>query len=396
MTLSIVSSFPSAPHQLSPEHVLLAEKKIAGVGLDALECTRHAELLQSEPGYKTFYDSKSARIHWINDVYTRVFDTTAKGVVSVVDDGDHHQLHILGCELVVAIGDTFQSIIFSRLVGVDYVVVSDGSSEDQYRVDQKMIPSEVLNHDLSWSVNTRLCLQEYFPAVEEVYGWVGVEVAPSKTVEKYVCIFLSKIIYHPLSEAMIAALPVDDSDLPRLKKQINKMLSYPTPELTLLHERSLAVNMLYQTVFNAKLSRIHGFEDPSVKLLDYTKSGIAKTSYFAINKTEYIILDGKVVDYPRIYQSNPVSSYTPFCRDFPGYTDKVIICDVPNLKNWVKIERWKLPQQPTEVSEPVVHYVHLLPDTPWHTPQTQPPAIPTITERPIRAKSASGKKAQAL
>ena len=393
MILAIVSSIPTPHHQLAPEQIQLADKKIAGVALDALERTRHLDLLQVSSDYKTFYDSKSARVHWINDVYTRVFDTTAEGVVSIVDEGIYEKLYITGHELVMTMPDKFLSMIFSRLAGTDYLVVSDGNAKDQYVVKQEILPSEVLEFGLCWDVNTRLCSQEYTPAVEEVHGWASFEVAPAKEVTKFVGRFTPQFIPNSVTESMVATLPENDADLPRLKHQINRMLSSPTPALRALHERSFAANLLYQTVFNAKLARIHSFTDTSVKLFDYTQAAIAATHYSANTKMEYIFLEKKIVDYPSIFSSSPQSMYTQFSREFPGFTDKVIVRDVPNLKNWVKIERWRVH---ADTPEPLIHYVHLFPDAEWHVPQGHLPAITTITDRPIRVKSASGKKAQAI
>jgi len=278
MTQAIVAHFPVFNPFLPKNHKDLANKKVAGVALSKIEEFKHHCLLKTT-NYRHFYNLKSHRVVELNDV--KLYDTTRDSIGGVEVSDNFDCVSINEMEVAFTNGVTADGGKFSRLAGTDYVVVSDCPERDKISICEKTISTKSAKN---WIVNTRLALHTLIPAVKQVFGWVNIEIKPPENIYMYIAHFQ----HEPIIDSRI----VDDKAL-----------------------------------IEANKSQIHSFADSRVSLLDSTKNGIASVIYDPIHKTEYICLNGKRVNYQMPIESKFITSYTPFCRDYPGNTSHVIVSD---------------------------------------------------------------------
>jgi hypothetical protein len=134
MALAIVAQIPISTIGLTQDMVDLVDKKIASTSLDRVETFLHTQLMNNSQHYKEFYESKFSRIHWINDVYTRVFDLTRSGGVSIVDGDAYEEICIDRVK--------FYTSKLCRLNGIDFAVVAEATDGEGYAISFHYLASK--------------------------------------------------------------------------------------------------------------------------------------------------------------------------------------------------------------------------------------------------------------
>lgn len=361
MTQAIVAKIPFFSPFLPKSQKTLAEKKLSGAVLTIFERFQHQSLLQTTL-YKTFYEAKASHIHQINDPYTKIYDTTVKGLARV-GFGEGAQDLFWGESIILhPTAGGFDIPYFSREALVDYGVVSDAKQDGKILVYQKIIPSSPQDQDiaLTWISDVYVCAITQIPPVFEVHGWAEIEVSPEAVIRSHFAYLQPEPVSIFFPAEAISQLPVDDSAIGQDKQLMNRYIAgdlLSNAELR-QHIDRVSTNMIYQSVFLAKISRIHSFREADLKLLDHTARGIVSVKKFEESNDEFIQINGIKVALPLTRVGNSRSFYTPFSKKEPTYTEYFAVHDIPG-QNWVKIERHISPTHANPQKTVETRYVNL-------------------------------------